>query len=413
MIELWIAACLAFAPPVEAEAAERSEAEQPADSRPAYADELAPLPEAQRDEAAAELLKASAKTAFRDERFEEAIEFLAEAYRTYPDVRLLYSLGSAHRRAYDSDGDLEHRRLSIRRYQQYLSAAPDAEYAGLARNYLTSLLAERDLGGLEAEVVTRILVSTAAEDARMTLDGEAELPAPGVISVEPGAHEITVSAPGYHDFLRSFEVPEGATYQVQAELEEIDGVVRVEGPKGAWVRVDNTVVGQLPLTEVLRTVPGEHVVTVSKSGYEPFSKDIELGRDGTTTVEAVLNVSNRRFASYFLLGIGASGLIASGVLVGLTVDRQARARELGDKREADQLSTDEYQRYLDLVGERDSLRRGALISGIAGAALLVTGAVLFRYDNPTRGAGGRDLARVRVAPVFGPGSTGLMASLRF
>ena len=38
------------------------------------------------------------------------------------------------------------RRLSIRRYQQYLSTAPDAEYAGRARNYLTALLAERDLG---------------------------------------------------------------------------------------------------------------------------------------------------------------------------------------------------------------------------------------------------------------------------
>src|SRR5690606_26691380 len=100
-----------------------------------YADVLVPLPEAERDEAQAKKLMAAAKAAFGDERFEEAIEFLAEAYRTYPYVTLLYSLGSAHRRAYERDGDVEHRRLSIRRYQQYLSAAPDAEFADLAQNY--------------------------------------------------------------------------------------------------------------------------------------------------------------------------------------------------------------------------------------------------------------------------------------
>lgn len=403
------------APAEAAEAAEQAPEAEPGPSAgsergPAYADVLTPLPEAERDEAAAKQLMASAKAAFLDERFEEAIEFLAEAYRTYPYVTLLYSLGSAHRRAYELDGDIEHRRLSIRRYQQYLSAAPDAEHADLAQNYLTALLADRDLGEVEAEVHTRILISTIAEDASMSLDGGAPLPAPGVISVEPGTHEILVRAPGYHDYLRRVDVPEGATYQIQAELEELPAVLVIEGPKKAWVRLDGDVIGRLPLSEAIRAVPGEHALVVTKNGRDPFTKEFRLERDGWTSVRAELPVSNQRVASYFLLGLGGAGLIGGAIQLGYALDRQRQALVLADQRTSDQLSTEEYQRYLELVDRRNVLRTGALISGIAGGALLVTGVVLFAYDNP-RLASARGLARV--APVLGPEQLGLVASLRF
>jgi tetratricopeptide (TPR) repeat protein len=397
----WVlASALVFAPPAagagaptpDDEGEVQPDGDEDAPRSPAYADVLEPLPEDQRDEGAAKQLMASAKTAFRDERYEEAIEFLAEAYRTDPYVTLLYSLGSAHRRAYETHGDVEHRRLSIRRYQQYLSEAPDAEYADLAQNYLTSLLAERDLGDIEMEVVTRILVSTAAEDAVMTLDGGKPLPAPGVMTVEPGAHELTVRAPGYHEFVRSFDVPEGTTFQVQAELDERPGDIVVEGPRGAWVRVDGRVVGKLPLAATVSVEPGVHVVTVTKNGHDTFSQDLELDREGWSLVRAKLDVSNQRVASYFLMGLGAAGLAAGGVQLGFALDRQRQALVFADQRETDQLTTEEYDEYLGLADQRNALRTGALISGISGGALLLTGVVLFAYDNP-RLAAGRVAAR--------------------
>ena len=422
MTGLGLLVLLAFAPPEEPQATTPAlpgiATPEPPDtsgtrhSGPAYVDVLEPLPEELRDEDDARLLKESAKAAFRDERFEEAIEFLAEAYRTYPYVTLLYSLGSAHRRVYERDGNTEHRRLAIRRYQQYLSAAPDADSAGLAQNYLTSLLADRDLGDMELETVTRILVSTTVEDASMQIDGAAPQPAPGVINIDPGHHQILVQADGYHDFVRSFDVPEGTTFQVQAELQDKPGALAVRGPKRAVVRLDGRVVGELPLAHSVEAVPGPHVVTVTKNGYRPFSKDIELQRDAESSVSATLDVSNQRFTSYFFMGLGAAALISSGVLVGVGLERQGRAQILDTQRATQQLSTEEYASYLELVHSRNASRSGAVLSGLGGTVLLVTGVLLFSFDNPRLGSS-EGLARLRVAPVVGAGTTGVVASMQF
>jgi tetratricopeptide (TPR) repeat protein len=403
LTQLGIIAWLSAAPP---------EATPPTSDPPrstAYVDVLEPLPEDQRDEATAKRLMESGKMAFRADRFEDAIELFAEAYRLHPHVTLLYSLGSAHRRAYEMDGNVEHRRLSIRRYQQYLSEAPDGESSSLAQNYLTALLAERDLGSIEQEVQTRILVSTRVEEAMMSVDGATPVPAPGVISVQPGPHELHVTAPGYAEFVQRVDVPEGATYQIDAALIGLDGSVLIEGPKRAWVQLDGNVVGRLPLTAPLQTAPGPHVLVVSKAGHEPFSADIEVEREGWQSVRASLDRSNQRIASSFLFGLGGAGLIAGAAQLGYALDREAKAAELQRRRTEMQLSTADYQRYLDLVDERNAMRTGAIIAGIGGGVLLLTGVVLFVYDNPRPSSGG-EVAR-RWAPTVGPGQAGAM--LRF
>jgi hypothetical protein len=402
LAQLGLAAWLSVSPPPEAP--------PPTSDAPrstAYVDVLEPLPDDQRDEAAAKRLMESGKIAFKADRFEDAIELFAEAYRLHPHVTLLYSLGSAHRRAYEMDLDVEHRRLSIRRYQQYLSEAPDGESASLAQNYLTALLAERDLGSIEQEIITRILVSTSAEDASMSVDGAAPVPAPGVISVEPGNHELHVTAPGYAEFVQRVDVPEGATYQIDATLTGLDGSLVIEGPKRAWVQLDGNVVGRLPLAPV-RAAPGPHVLVVSKAGHQSLSVDVELERDGWRSVRAPLDLSNQRIASYFLFGLGAAGVIAGGVQLAFALDRQASAAELNDRRADGQLSTVDYDRYLEFVDQRNTMRTGALISGIGGGVLLLTGVVLFVYDNPR--LAGTEVAR-RFAPTVGPGQAG--ALLRF
>jgi hypothetical protein len=422
LASLWTAAWLSMAPPnappaSEPAGSETSGSEPPAgetsgSERPrsaAYLDVLEPLPEHQRDEAAAKRLMNSAKTAFRDERFEEAIEFLAQAYRTYPYVTLLYSLGSAHRRAYEIDGSVEHRRLSIRRYQQYLSEAPDGESSSLAQNYLTTLLAERDLGSLEAEVITRILVSTSADAATMSIDGAAAVPAPGVISVEPGTHELHVSAPGYEAFVQRVEVPEGATYQIDAALIGLDGSLVVEGTKRAWVRLDGDIVGRLPLATPLRAAPGSHVLVVSKPGHDAQRVELELERDGWRSVRAPLELSNQRIASYFLFGLGTAAAVASGVQLGFALDGQIRAAKLEERRTNAQLSTADYERFVEYLDQRNTMRIGSVMAGIGGGLLLLTGVVLFVYENPRLSAG-PEIAR-RWVPSVGPGRAGVV--LRF
>ena len=428
VLALWALLGFAFAPPEpgadEDASADSSvsaeDGDAPADAdedkkelrSAAYANVLEPLPEELRDESQAKSQMNAAKIAFKDERYDEAIELLAQAYRTYPYVTLLYSLGSAHRRAYEETGETIHRTLSIRRYQQYLSSAPDAEHADLAQNYLTALLAERDLGNVELEVVTRVLVSTTADDAVMIIDDGKPLPAPGAVAIEPGLHHVVVSAPGYFVFERQINIPEGTTYPVQADLEGMPGRVTVEGPKGSTVRIDGRVVGRLPLDRSLEVSPGPHTVVVTKNGHDPFTKDIDLERDGQTRVGAQLDISKRRFASFFLLGLGTAGLATSAVLSGLSYERQAQALTVNQRRLDDQLTLTEYNDYVALVEERDVLTGGALIAGISGIALFGAGLGLFFRDEPKFEVSG-ELARIQVTPYFGFGGAGLTTQLRF
>ena len=385
-------------------AAPQAEGESPR-SR-AYDDVLVPLPEEERDEGIAKALMNSAKIAFRDERYEEAIELLAQAYRSYPYVTLLYSLGSAHRRAYELSGEVEHRNLSIRRYQQYLSSAPDAEHADLAQNYLTSLLADRDLGDTELEQVTRLLVSTTAEEAVMVIDDGPPLPAPGAVSVAPGLHHVVVSAPGYFVLERDVDIPEGTTYPVQAELEDIPGRVQIEGPKKASVRIDGRNIGRLPLAERAALEPGEHELIVTKHGHDPYVETFNLERDTDKRVAVELEISNRRFASYFLFGLGTVGIVTSTVLGSLALERQARGQELNDIREqGGSWTTDQLETYNELRSAQLDLRTASFLAGAVGSAVLVTGIVLFARDKPrldidglSLGPGGRRSAKLNVTP---------------
>ena len=390
----------------EAATAQPEEGQREAPRSHAYDDVLVPLPESERDEGIAKALMNSAKIAFRDERYEEAIELLAQAYRSYPYVTLLYSLGSAHRRAYELSGEVEHRNLSIRRYQQYLSSAPDAEHADLAQNYLTSLLADRDLGDTELEQVTRLLVSTTAEEAVMVIDDGPPLPAPGAVSVAPGLHHVVVSAPGYFVLERDVDIPEGTTYPVQAELEDIPGRVQIEGPKKASVRIDGRNIGRLPLAERAALEPGEHELIVTKHGHDPYVETFNLERDTDKRVAVELEISNRRFASYFLFGLGTVGIVTSTVLGSLALERQARGQELNDIREqGGSWTTDQLETYNELRSAQLDLRTASFLAGAVGSAVLVTGIVLFARDKPrldidglSLGPGGRRSAKLNVTP---------------
>jgi hypothetical protein len=97
------------------------------------------------------------------------------------------------------------------------------------------------------------------------------------------------------------------------------------------------------------------------------------------------------------------------VQFGYALDRETRAAELDQRRTDVQLSTVDYQRYLDYVDQRNTMRTGAIISGIGSGVLLLTAVVLFVYDNP-RLTIGPQVARRR-APSIQAGPSGV--ALRF
>ncbi len=60
-------------------------------------------------------------------------------------------------------------------------------------------------------------------------------------------------------------------------------------PDGADITVDGKYVGSTPST--LRLVPGDHTISVEKSGFKPWQRTITVGDGGAITVDATLIVA--------------------------------------------------------------------------------------------------------------------------
>src|SRR5262245_40441730 len=60
-----------------------------------------------------------AKIEFQMGEFEAAAKMFEQAYRASPKEEILFDLAECHRRAYESTGDISHRRRAIDLYRNY------------------------------------------------------------------------------------------------------------------------------------------------------------------------------------------------------------------------------------------------------------------------------------------------------
>lgn len=419
-VAITLAATLAFvAPPGDdAKEAPATERRAPTTQGPAYADKIATRPPEQRDQAAMEQLFASGAKAYREGRFEAALEAFVAAYEAYPNPSLIYSAGSCHRRLFLMTGDATQREFATRRYTDYLLEEPHGKYSVQAQEYLNSLRVI-EASGMDEEVLTRLLVAASVDGAMVSVDGGESTDAPAVLSVDPGPHEVTVEAPGYHPFTQRIEVPEGTTPQVQAELRQIDARLSVRGPSGAAVLVDGLEVARLPMNDPVPLAPGAYEVVVAKSGYETYRREVTVERDEDVALDAPMRVSTKRVLAYTLMGLGGGAAVASGVFTGLALDAQRRALDLNDQREGDGIPEDAWSPYDSWRDKRDTYTTTAIATGIAGGALLITGGILMAIDRPetgkreTPGKTPKRTARIIAAPVLSPTSVGATARLKF
>jgi outer membrane receptor for ferrienterochelin and colicins len=112
---------------------------------------------------------------------------------------------------------------------------------------------------------------------------------PATLSLPPGRHAIEVRAPGHHPLRRLIEIGPREEQVIDAALEPLrapSGTVALAGPAGARVRIDGETYGVLPLVGNLEA--GRHRVEVLADGYEVWSRQIDVARDGHTFVEVEL-----------------------------------------------------------------------------------------------------------------------------
>jgi tetratricopeptide (TPR) repeat protein len=389
---------------------------------------LASLPAAAADDAATKQALAFFEVgaqAYDAGNFKAAIKAFDEAYRLAPRPGVTFSLAQAHRRQYGLDRKPDDLRAAVKHYREYLGKV---ETGGRREEVLQALdylepLAEKlgntpDPGAKAAPKVepqTSLMIMTRVKGAMISVDGGKPATTPVVAEVKPGKHTVRVTADGYFPDEREVPASAGITTPVDVPLQEMPGLVEIDAPSGAEVSVDGRPRGAAPFAKPLDVQAGRHLVTVTRNGYRVHAEEIDLARGEKKAVHAPLARTAQRKASFVLMGAGAGGLIAGGVLAALAVGKQHEAQDIGNQ--ASGTGCPPLQAgctlaaYDDARNARDDLRRWAGVAAGGGLALGVGGLLLYAFDQPSVGASSVRVDDKAKAPVPAPTPTSLPMEL--
>lgn len=356
----------------------------------------APSPEeAAKRTQAANFFDAGAE-AYKAGKYQVAAEAFEKAYALLPSPSLLFSAAQAHRRQFLSEPSPESLKKAIGLYREYLKTDAKANRREDAMEALGTLVplervavptpgAEPKEGAAEAPKTTktaRLLVTTADEGAEVSLDGGPYTAAPLVASVEPGPHKARVRAAGFDEEEVPLQAVAGELVPQHVRLHPRPARLEVKGTDGARVTVDGQARATLPLTAPIAVDPGSHFVAITLPGHEPFTERLDLGRDQSKSMDVRLPLTRQRILAWSSLATGGAGLVATGVLTGLTFARQSEALSLSQRGSEDPLSPAERDAYNRGVHERNDFGQAAAVAGGVSALFLATGALLFAFDAP-------------------------------
>jgi tetratricopeptide (TPR) repeat protein len=404
---------------------------------------LSPLAQAQPVEAettavsrAREYFRAGAQ-AYSVGEYATAVQAFEQAYALAPRPAVLFSIAQAEKRQFFATQKREHLEKSIQSYRRYLEAEPQAARKGDAVQALAELepllrpasattdtpVPSVNPSAPETATPTRLMLTSPAEGAKLSLDGAAEQSSPLIREVPPGEHVVRISAPGYVTDERRIVAVEGALATFDIVLTEQPAKLLVVCPEGAALSVDGRLQGTCPFPRPLELSPGEHLVTFTDSGYVTWSSERKLERGKTTTVVARMPRTVQRTSALILFGAAASAITTSGILTYFTLEQEASAKSFLAERGNSALSATNLEEYSSIRSDRDRLRLATLTTAGIGVGLAALGAFLFNYDSSTPRTSaktaatlaplGRNpserfpLANLGAAPELSPGFTGL------
>ncbi|WP_437840292.1 PEGA domain-containing protein [Sorangium sp. So ce1153] len=343
-------------------------------------------------------------------QYQVAAEAFLEAHELVPSPALLFSAAQAFRRQYLTQAAPDALRRAVALYREYLRADPKAARREEAVDALEALVPlEARLAGEGVAIAvegaapgaasaagrgdaaaasppaggTRLLLSSRAEGARVSVDGQPFVPAPLVAPVAPGPHRVRVQATGHYEEELTVVAVSGELMPAHVVLRPKPAQLHVTGTGGARVAVDGQERATVPTAAPIAVEPGAHVVEVSLPGHQVYRQEIRVAREQTVRFDADLRMTPRRIAAWAVLGVGAAGVVATGALAGLAFARQGEAVELRDRQDASSLTPSERDRYNAAVNARGRLGAAAAIAGGVSFAAFAVGFRLFAFDEPT------------------------------
>lgn len=256
------------------------------------------------------------KEHYQAERYLEAAEAFKVAYELSGRAELLYNVGQSYR--------LASRFTEAEQYlQRYLTEAPNAD------NSQEVVQAIVEIQQAIAARLATVMVETTVSGRDVFVDAETEprCQTPCSITVQPGAHTITLKGEGAQDLVESLELEPGKTLQLKTELGPSvtpGHLVVYSDQPGSRVRIGEDEAQVLPLQQPLELPPGDYPVEIAATRNTRWMGRVTVEPEETTQlvvpmqslVEARKRGGLRRSLAYGLWGVSAASGVA-GVLMGM------------------------------------------------------------------------------------------------
>jgi hypothetical protein len=367
--------------------------------------------------------------AYHADKYALAADAFEAAYALLPAPQIAFSTAQAHRLQYFVDKDAKRLARAVELFRLYLEKTPEGAQRDIAVTHLSEI--EPMLQRLE-EAANRLTARPGAAGRAPARPAEIMLtsPVPGArgsiagtsgalplkVEVEPGRYEATVTAKGYAPGTKAVDVVAGRFFVVEVPLRPIPARVSVKTSDSATVMIDGRAAADTPLRAPVELPAGSYALSVRKRGHRLWSRDIEVGRGQSMSVDVELRRTRQRMVSYGVFALGGV-VLTGGVLVNLRAAQEGNeANKLADMYESVGFTREQLAAY---ERHRDERNRAVLASSaLYGTAFVAVagGFLLYWFDVP-------DVARVRreksgrerpqITPLFGDDGMGVSVSGEF
>ncbi len=249
--------------------------------------------------------------AYKEARYEEAIEGFSKAYAEDPKPILLYNIAQAYERLGDTAN-------ALRAYRDFLREGPSDEDREVIDKRIHNLEKRLQSRGLQ-----QLSVFASPTGARVFVDGKQVGEAPWTGELAPGRHRIRVEHEGYGTYERELLLGPDRAQDMDVTL-KADGAVSptpAPGPQADTGTEPTISVWTWTALGVTTAALATSVVfELSRQGAE---SDAEDASTQLAYQDAYSSMESRQTASRIFLGLGAVAAVASGVLLYLDLNRDS------------------------------------------------------------------------------------------
>lgn len=332
--------------------------------------------------------------------YEPAIQAFEAAYALTPLSAIAFSLAQAHRRQYF----VAHARVNLERavelFRRYVQEVPQGGRSADALDALSQLepllAAQPSAEGAAAAQArpTRLMITSDAPGAQISLDGAAPVASPAIQEATPGEHRVRVEAPGFEPSERAVTALAGELILSEVPLRELPASLVVPTSVDAELYVDGRFVGHGGPRASLALPSGPHTLTVTRPGYRIAQRALVLQRGETLPVEVPLQVTFQRKVARTLFVVGGVGVLAGTIFGAAALHHQRDAQEFLRDQERGNVSSAQADDYDVDVRWRNRLRLATGLSLSTAAVLFVAALLTHQLDRPNLG---ETQQRVRVS----------------